>query len=101
MTDSVMLSVNHLRKTFKSGSQTITVLDDVCFSVEAGSACAIVGPSGSGKTTLIAICAGLERPNSGSVILNGTALEQASEDGLARLRNQYVGFISQSFQLLP
>jgi putative ABC transport system ATP-binding protein len=90
-----------LRKIFKSGSQTIDVLDDISFQIEPGSACAIVGPSGSGKTTLIAICAGLERPTSGSVILNGTAVHEASEDGLARLRNHEVGFIFQSFQLLP
>ena len=69
MSDSLMLSVEHLRKTFKSGNHTITVLDDISFSVESGSACAIVGPSGSGKTTLIAICAGLERPSSGSVFV--------------------------------
>ena len=101
MPDSIILNVDHLRKIFKSGSQTIDVLDDISFQIEAGSACAIVGPSGSGKTTLIAICAGLERPTSGSVILNGTAVHEASEDGLARLRNHEVGFIFQSFQLLP
>jgi len=101
MSNSLMLSVEHLRKTFKSGSQTITVLDDISFSVEAGSACAIVGPSGSGKTTLIAICAGLERPSDGSIILNGTELHKSSEDELARLRNHNVGFIFQNFQLLP
>jgi putative ABC transport system ATP-binding protein len=101
MPDAIILNVDHLRKIFKSGSQTIDVLDDISFQIEPGSACAIVGPSGSGKTTLIAICAGLERPTSGSVMLNGTAVHEASEDGLARLRNQEVGFIFQSFQLLP
>ena len=101
MADSTILSVDRLRKSFKSADQTITVLDDVSFTVETGSSCAIVGPSGSGKTTLIAMCAGLERPTSGSVVLNGTALGGASEDELARLRNQHVGFVFQSFQLLP
>ena len=63
MSDSAILSVKHLRKTFKSAEQTLTVLNDVSFAIEEGSACAIVGPSGSGKTTLIALCAGLERPS--------------------------------------
>jgi len=101
MNRSVILSVEHLTKLFKSGSQTLKVLDDVSFAVDAGSACAIVGPSGSGKTTLIAICAGLERPNRGSVLFDGAALERASEEELARIRNQSVGFVFQSFQLLP
>jgi putative ABC transport system ATP-binding protein len=100
MTNSI-LSVEHLSKVFKSGEHTVNVLSDVSFVVEAGSTCAIVGPSGSGKTTLIAICAGLERPSGGSVALDGTALDSASEEDLARLRNQSVGFIFQNFQLLP
>jgi putative ABC transport system ATP-binding protein len=100
MTNSI-LSVEHLSKVFKSGEHTVNVLSDVSFVVEAGSTCAIVGPSGSGKTTLIAICAGLERPSGGSVALDGTALHSASEEDLARLRNQSVGFIFQNFQLLP
>jgi putative ABC transport system ATP-binding protein len=99
MTNSI-LSVEHLSKVFKSGEHTVNVLSDVSFVVEAGSTCAIVGPSGSGKTTLIAICAGLERPSGGSVALDGTALHSASEEDLARLRNQSVGFIFQNFQLL-
>ena len=96
-----ILSVEHLSKVFKSGEHTVSVLSDVSFAIEEGSTCAIVGPSGSGKTTLIAICAGLERPSAGSVALDGTALHSASEEGLARLRNQSVGFIFQNFQLLP
>jgi putative ABC transport system ATP-binding protein len=90
-----------LTKLFKSGAQTLKVLDDVSFDIEAGSACAIVGPSGSGKTTLIAICAGLERPSEGSVDFDGVALHRAGEDELARIRNQFLGFVFQSFQLLP
>ena len=100
MSDPI-LSVEHLSKVFKSGDHIVNVLSDVSFAVEAGSTCAIVGPSGSGKTTLIAICAGLERPSGGSVALDGTALHRASEEQLARLRNQSVGFIFQNFQLLP
>jgi putative ABC transport system ATP-binding protein len=100
MTNTI-LSVEHLTKVFKSGDQNLTVLSDVSFAVEETSACAIIGPSGSGKTTLIAVCAGLERPSEGSVIFNGLSLDRSSEEELARMRNQFVGFIFQNFQLLP
>jgi putative ABC transport system ATP-binding protein len=96
-----ILRVEHLSKVFKSGDRDVNVLSDVSFAIETGSTCAIVGPSGSGKTTLIAICAGLERPSEGSVAFDGVAMQQASEEDLARLRNQSVGFIFQNFQLLP
>jgi len=101
MSASTILKVEHLSKEFKSGDDTVQVLSDVSFAVEAGSTCAIVGPSGSGKTTLIAICAGLERPSEGSVLFDDVALHKASEEQLARIRNQSIGFIFQSFQLLP
>jgi len=101
MSDNTILSVEHLTKLFKSGEQTLTVLHDVSFDIEAGSSCAIVGPSGSGKTTLIAICAGLERPSKGTVTFNGVPLHSSREEELARIRNQFIGFIFQSFQLLP
>ncbi len=96
-----ILKVEHLSKVFKSGEHVVNVLSDVSFAIDEGSTCALVGPSGSGKTTLIAICAGLERPSEGSVALDGTALHSASEEDLARLRNQSVGFIFQNFQFLP
>jgi putative ABC transport system ATP-binding protein len=99
--ENIILSVEHLNKVFKSGDQSVTILHDISFAIEEGSACAIVGPSGSGKTTLIAICAGLERPSDGAVLLNGTAMHSASEEELSRVRNQLVGFVFQSFQLLP
>ena len=99
--EKIILSVEHLNKLFKSGDQSVTILRDISFAIEEGSACAIVGPSGSGKTTLIAICAGLERPSNGAVLLNGTAMHSASEEELSRVRNQLVGFVFQSFQLLP
>jgi putative ABC transport system ATP-binding protein len=97
----MILKVEHLTKLFKSGAQTLKVLDGVSFGVEAGSSCAIIGPSGSGKTTLIAICAGLERPDRGSVVFDGVALDRASEEQLAVIRNRSIGFVFQSFQLLP
>jgi putative ABC transport system ATP-binding protein len=101
MSQNIIFSVEHLTKFFKSGTQTLKVLDDISFVIERGSACAIVGPSGSGKTTLIAICAGLERPDGGSVDFHGVALHRASEEELARIRNESLGFVFQSFQLLP
>jgi len=96
-----ILNVGNLRKTYISGSKQLTVLDDISFSIEKGSTFSIVGPSGSGKTTLLGLCAGLDRPNSGSVELCGTPLTTMNEDERAILRNKEVGFIFQNFQLLP
>jgi putative ABC transport system ATP-binding protein len=79
----------------------LKVLDTISFSVEAGSTMAIVGPSGSGKTTLLGLCAGLDRASSGSVTLHDTRLNDLTENQLAALRNRYVGFIFQNFQLMP
>jgi putative ABC transport system ATP-binding protein len=101
MNSAIILSVEHLTKDFKSGKETLTVLRDISFSIEEGVTCAIVGPSGSGKTTLIGLCAGLERPSSGSVILNGIPLQLQTEDELARIRNEQIGFVFQTFQLIP
>ena len=96
-----ILSLNHVSKTYDSGGHKLTVLDDVSFEVMAGTTLSIVGPSGSGKTTLLGLCAGLDRASSGSVELNGIRLEQLNEDKRAQVRNKYVGFIFQNFQLLP
>src|SRR5476651_1905540 len=79
----------------------LTVLDHINFSVTAGSTNAIVGPSGSGKTTLLGLCAGLDRSSAGVVELNNINLGNLNEDQRAQVRNQYVGFIFQNFQLLP
>lgn len=96
-----ILSVQNLSKSYRSGGQTLAVLRAVSFSLEESSTCAIVGPSGSGKTTLIALCAGLERSTSGTVILDDKDLGLLDENELALLRNRLVGFIFQSFQLIP
>lgn len=96
-----MLEVKNLTKTYKSGGKELTVLHEVNFSIAAGESFAIVGPSGSGKTTLLGLCAGLDRASSGSVALNGVALDNLSEDERAAVRNQYVGFVFQNFQLIP
>lgn len=98
---SKILEVTNLGKTYQTGNHTLTVLNEVSFSVEQGSTLAIVGSSGSGKTTLLGLCAGLDRASTGSVKLNGIALDMLSEDDRAAIRNQYVGFIFQNFQLLP
>lgn len=96
-----ILNIQNLSKIYQSGGQPLTVLHDINFAIEAGSTAAIVGPSGSGKTTLLGLCAGLDRATTGSVELNGIALDSLSEDERAQVRNQYVGFIFQNFQLLP
>ncbi|MCK6692616.1 MAG: ABC transporter ATP-binding protein [Thermoanaerobaculia bacterium] len=97
-----MLTTTHLTKTYKTASgEQLTVLDDVSFDLAAGDTFAIVGPSGSGKTTLLGLCAGLDRASSGSVTLNGIRLDELSEDERAEVRNRYVGFIFQNFQLIP
>ncbi len=96
-----ILNLQQVSKTYKSGSRVLTVLDNVSFSVQAGSALSIVGPSGSGKTTLLGLCAGLDRSSSGNVELQHTRLEVLNEDQLASVRNKYVGFIFQNFQLMP
>jgi putative ABC transport system ATP-binding protein len=96
-----LLSTEHLSKSYSSGGNQLTVLDNINLQVEEGSTIAIVGPSGSGKTTLLGLCAGLDSASSGSVILNGIRLETLTEDQRAEVRNQYIGFIFQNFQLLP
>ncbi|HAS58821.1 MAG TPA: ABC transporter [Algoriphagus sp.] len=96
-----ILSIKNLCKTYQSGSRKLTVLDQVNFDINSGETIAIVGPSGSGKTTLLGLCAGLDSSSTGSVVLNGKALESLSEDQRAAVRSQDVGFIFQNFQLLP
>lgn len=96
-----VLNVQELSKSYQNGGHTLTVLDTISFSLEAGQSLSIVGPSGSGKTTLLGLCAGLDRPTSGFVELNGIRLNDLSEDERARVRNEHVGFIFQNFQLMP
>ncbi len=96
-----ILKVQDLTKSYKSGSKNLTVLKNVNFEIEKGTSFSIVGPSGSGKTTLLGLCAGLDRASSGTVVLNGHALETLNEDQRAAVRNQNVGFVFQNFQLLP
>lgn len=95
-----VLQADSLTKTYKSGNNSLTVLDQVSFSVAQGDTMSIIGPSGSGKTTLLGLCAGLDVPSSGIISLMGFKLNTMSEDDRAYIRNQYVGFVFQNFQLL-
>src|ERR1700677_3693247 len=97
----MMLEVRHLTKSYQTETGPLTVVKDVSLTVEAGSSCALVGPSGSGKTTLLGLCAGLDQPTSGQVLLEGIDLGALDEDGRARVRNEKIGFVFQSFQLIP
>jgi putative ABC transport system ATP-binding protein len=96
-----MLVARQLTKEYRSGPGTLAVLRDVSFTVPQGAFVAIVGPSGSGKTTLLGLLAGLDTPSRGQVVLDGESLGTMSEDERARLRGEKVGFIFQSFQLIP
>jgi putative ABC transport system ATP-binding protein len=96
-----MLVARQLTKSYRSGDRALTVLHEVSFTVPERAFVAIVGPSGSGKTTLLGLLAGLDTPTSGTVLLDGTDLGTLSEDERARLRGEKVGFVFQSFQLIP
>lgn len=96
-----MLEVTELTKTYQSGSRLLTVLDNITFFLGAGEVCAVVGPSGSGKTTLLGLCAGLDSPTSGVVKLAGNDLGNCSEGERAEIRRNFVGFVFQTFKLIP
>lgn len=100
MNKDIILEIQNLTKTFKSGSHSLTVLNNLSFSIERGISCAIVGSSGSGKTTLLGLSAGLDKPTSGSVNLNGKEISALPESDLTRIRNKEIGFVFQSFQLI-
>jgi putative ABC transport system ATP-binding protein len=97
---TVVLEAKGLSKVYRSAEKELTVLDNVSFSVKQGDTLSIIGPSGSGKTTLLGLCAGLDTPSSGTISLMGLELNAMSEDDRAYMRNQYVGFVFQNFQLL-
>jgi putative ABC transport system ATP-binding protein len=96
-----MLKCQSLGRTYLSGGRELTVLKDISFQIESGGFLAIVGPSGSGKTTLLGLLAGLDRPTTGSVQLDGQDLGRLDEDALARMRGEKVGFVLKSLQLIP
>jgi putative ABC transport system ATP-binding protein len=96
-----MISVEALRKSLRTGSTTVDILKGIDFTVASGEFVAIMGASGSGKSTLLGLLAGLDNPTSGDVRLNGVAISYLAEDKLAQLRGRTIGFVFQSYQLIP
>src|SRR3954466_2006334 len=96
-----ILRCESVSRIYRSGNRDLAVLKDITFSLEPGGFVAILGPSGSGKTTLLGLLAGLDRPTSGTVHLDGQELGVLSEDQRARLRAEKIGFVFQTFQLIP
>jgi putative ABC transport system ATP-binding protein len=101
MKDQIVLEARNISKTVPSPEGPLTILADVSLGVRAGETLAIVGASGSGKSTLLAILAGLDSPSTGSVSIAGVDLTALDEDGRAALRGEHVGFVFQSFHLIP
>ncbi len=100
MNPTPRIELRSLFRRLPSGGRDLTILDGIDLSIAAGEFVAVLGPSGSGKSTLLALMAGLDRPTSGEILLDGRPIQALSEDGLARLRRAELGFVFQSFQLL-
>jgi putative ABC transport system ATP-binding protein len=98
---AAILRCESVSRVYRSGDRDLTVLKDISFALEPGGFAAILGPSGSGKTTLLGLLAGLDRPTTGSIHFDGQDLKELTEDGRARLRVEKIGFVFQSFQLIP
>ncbi len=96
-----MIVVEGLRKSLRTGSTTLEILKGIDLTVNRGEFVAIMGASGSGKSTLLGLLAGLDNPTSGTVTLNGTVISDLAEDKLAQLRGRTLGFVFQSYQLIP
>jgi putative ABC transport system ATP-binding protein len=96
-----MIELKNLTKTVRSGTEDLTILDDVSFEIPDGQFVAVTGASGSGKSTLLGLIAGLDAPSSGVIKIDDDEVTNASEDDLARLRSEKIGFIFQSFHLIP
>jgi putative ABC transport system ATP-binding protein len=96
-----MISVEGLRKSIRNGNRTVDILKGLDFTVPQGQFVAVMGASGSGKSTLLGLLAGLDTPSVGSVHLNGTAISYLAEDKLAQVRGKTIGFVFQSYQLIP
>jgi putative ABC transport system ATP-binding protein len=94
------IEMRQLTRKLPSGERELTILDHVDIAIDPGEFVAVLGPSGSGKSTLLALMAGLDRPTSGEIRIDGTPIQAMSEDGLALLRRKKIGFVFQSFQLL-
>ena len=95
-----LITAQNVVKLYQMGEETVRALDGISFTIEKGGYCAIVGPSGSGKSTLMNILGGLDTPTSGNLVINGADIGELDDEGLARFRNETVGFVFQSFNLL-
>jgi putative ABC transport system ATP-binding protein len=98
---SALIEAKDLVKLYRMGDETVHALDGVSFTIPKGDYCAIVGPSGSGKSTLMNILGGLDTPTSGRIVIAGNDIGDMSDDDLALFRNETIGFVFQSFNLLP
>src|SRR5688500_2205301 len=96
-----MIKLQNVTKTVQSGAEDLTILDDVSFEIPDGQFVAVTGASGSGKSTLLGLIAGLDAPSSGKIFIDEDEITAGSEDGLARIRSEKVGFVFQSFHLIP
>ena len=96
-----MIQLRNVTKTVRSGTEDLTILDDVSFQVPDGQFVAVTGASGSGKSTLLGLIAGLDAPSTGGIFIDDDEITKMSEDGLARIRSEKIGFIFQSFHLIP
>jgi putative ABC transport system ATP-binding protein len=96
-----MIAVRHLTMRLSAGGRSMTILDDLSLDIPAKQMVAIVGPSGSGKSTLLGLIAGLDKPTHGSIILDGVDITALPESGMARYRRQKIGYVFQSFHLIP
>ena len=98
---SPMIAVSALCKSLRTGASSVSILKGIDFTITRGEFAAIMGASGSGKSTLLGLLAGLDNPTSGTVALNGTVINNLAEDKLAQLRGRTIGFVFQSYQLIP
>mgnify|MGYP003531569930 CR=1 FL=1 len=101
MSSEVLIAAQNISKTVRTGTDVLTILNGITLTIHKGERIAIIGASGSGKTTLLGLMAGLDRPDTGSLSLCGQALDNLNEDQRAELRKQHVGFVFQSFLLVP
>ena len=96
-----MIILQNVTKTVRSGAEDLTILDDVSLEIPDGEFVAVTGASGSGKSTLLGLIAGLDAPTSGAILIDDANVTEMSEDGLASLRSEKIGFVFQSFHLIP
>jgi putative ABC transport system ATP-binding protein len=96
-----MIAINNVTMRLTAGGHAISILDEITLAIEEKQRVAIVGPSGSGKSTLLGLIAGLDRPTSGSIVIDGTDITKLSENEMARYRRRKIGYIFQSFHLIP